>query len=208
MAEGINMMSRLAAFCGLLGAAWIVCGTLIGAALYPGYDHGGQFISELGAIDAPFGRAFSLFGFLPAGVLLCAFAIFAWRASPKSTLATLGFIGVFLFYFGYVGAGFFQCDARCRPDIPSASQMMHNLSGLLGYFLAPVTLALLGLATRKWPGARLLSLLGFVGAIVALLALALFSPSFAFVGLVQRVLEASMLLWVLAFSVRALSLKQ
>lgn len=199
-------MSRLTALCGLLGAAWIICGTMIGAAFYPGYDHAGQFISELGAIDAPYGRAFSLLGFLPAGLLLCAFAFLAWRSSPKSAFATLGFIGVALFYFGYVGAGFFQCDAGCRPDMPSFSQAMHNLSGLLGYFLAPVTLVFLGLATRKWPGGGILAVLGFAGAIVALFALAMFSPEFAFVGAVQRVLEASMLLWVVAFSARALSI--
>lgn len=202
------MTNRLAALCGLLGAAWIVVGTLIGAAMYPGYDHGAQFISELGAIDAPFGRAFSLFGFLPAGILLCAFAFIAWAVSPKSLLSALGFFGVFLFYLGYVGAGFFQCDAGCRPESPSSSQMMHNLFGLLGYFFAPVTLALLGLAARKWPNARLLQVMGYAGAVVALLALALFSPSFALVGAVQRVLEASMLVWVVAFSLRAWMLKQ
>lgn len=202
------MTNKLAGLCGLLGAAWIVIGTLVGAALYPGYDHGAQFISELGAIDAPFGRAFSLFGFLPAGILLCTFAVVAWAASPKSILSALGFFGVFLFYLGYVGAGFFQCDAGCRPESPSSSQMMHNLFGLLGYFFAPVTLGLLGLAARKWTGARTLQILGYAGAVVALVALALFSPSSDFVGAVQRGLEASMLIWVLAFSVRALSLKQ
>lgn len=199
---------KLAALCGLLGAAWIVLGTWIGGMAYPGYDHTSQFISELGAVDSPFGLMFSRFGFLPAGLLLCAFAFLAWRASPKSTLATIGFIGVALFYFGYVGAGFFQCDAGCRPDTPSFSQTMHNLLGLLGYFLAPLTLAFLGLAARKWPNARLLSLWGYIGATLSALALAMFSPSFPFVGAVQRVLEGAMLVWVLAFSVRAWSFKQ
>lgn len=202
------MTNKLAALFGLLGGAWIVVGTLLGAATYPGYDHGAQFISELGAIDAPFGRAFSLFVFLPAGILLCAFALLAWVVSPKSLLSALGFFGVFLFYLGYVGAGFFQCDAGCRPENPSASQMMHNLFGLLGYFFAPLTLVFLGLAARKWPSARSLQNLGYTGAVVALIALALLLASIAFVGAVQRVLEAAMLVWVLAFSLRALSLKQ
>lgn len=202
------MTNKLAALCGLLGAAWIVFGAWIGGMAYPGYDHTSQFISELGAIDSPFGETFSRLGFLPAGILLCAFAFLAWRASPKSVLATLGFIGVALFYFGYVGAGFYQCDAGCRPDEPSHSQIMHNMSGLLGYFLAPATLVFLGLAARKWPNPGVLPILGYVGATLALLSLALFSPSFAFVGLVQRVLEAAMLIWVLTFSFRALSLKQ
>lgn len=183
---------------GVLGAFWMLGMVLIGGATFAGYDHASQFISELGANGAPQGFAMSWFGFLPTGILTCAFALFAWLAAPRSALSTLGFFGVLLFAIGYVGAAFFRCDFGCRPDEPSASQMMHNLFGVTGYLFAPLSLLFLGLAARKWPGASGVSALGFVGAALSVAALAVFSPDFAYVGIAQRALEASMLGWIVA----------
>lgn len=190
------MFGKLAMVCGVLGALWVVALTLVGGATFAGYDHGSQFMSELGAHGAPYGQIISWAGFLPVGILLSAFAVFAWIAAPRSAWTAIGFIGVFLFYSGYTGSAFFPCDYGCRPEEPSFSQTMHYLIGLPGYFLAPLTLALLGVAARNWPNARHLNIAGFACATTALLALAFLSPDYAFVGAAQRVLEASMLIWV------------
>lgn len=190
------MNGKFAMACGVLGALWIVALTLAGGATFPDYDHASQFMSELGANGAPYGQLVSWAGFLPIGLLMQAFAIFAWLAAPKSLWSAIGFLGVFVFYFGYTGSAFFPCDYGCRPEEPSFSQTMHYLVGLPGYFLAPLTLALLGVAARNWPKARHLNILGFVCATSALLALAFLSPDYEYVGAAQRVLEASMLIWV------------
>lgn len=193
------MSGKLALIAGLLGVAWLVAMVVIGGASWEGYDHVAQYISELGANGAPYGWHVSWLGFLPIGILICAFAIFSWIAAPRSVLATLGFIGVFLFSIGYVGSAFFPCDFGCRPDNPSYSQVMHELVGLSGYLFAPLTLLLLGLAARKWPGAGWLSVFSFVVAASALVGLGgLMDPTSPQVGLYQRVLEASMLSWVVA----------
>lgn len=193
------MNGKLALITAVLGVVWLVAMVVLGGASFSGYDHVSQYISELGANGAPFGWAVSWLGFLPVGVLTCAFSYFAWRAAPQSTLATLGFVGVFLFAIGYVGSAFFPCDFGCRPAAPSFSQMMHELGGLAGYMLAPVTLLLLGLAARNWPWAAWLSVLSFVAAVGALIGLVgLLDDASPTVGLYQRVLEASMLSWVLA----------
>ncbi len=134
------MNAKLAMISGMMGAAWLVAMVLIGGASWDGYDHVAQYISELGADGAPYGWHVSWLGFLPIGLLICAFAYFAWRAAPASVLATLGFVGVFLFSIGYVGSAFFPCDFGCRPNTPSFSQVMHELIGLAGYLLAPMTL--------------------------------------------------------------------
>jgi hypothetical membrane protein len=189
---------RLAMACAVLGALWLLVMVVIGGATYPGYDHASQFISELGAVGAPHGRLVSYAGFLPVGVLICAFAVFAWSAAPRSILATLGFIGVFLFAIGYVGATFFRCDFECRPEEPSVSQMLHNTFGLIGYLFAPLTLLLLGLAARTWTGGAALSIFAYVAATVLLCAWLTLSPDSPYVGISQRVLEASMLSWVVA----------
>ncbi|MCA1798267.1 MAG: DUF998 domain-containing protein [Xanthomonadaceae bacterium] len=90
----------------------------------------------------------------------------------------------------------FPCDFGCRPTEPSVSQMLHNLFGLIGYALAPVTLFLLGLGARHWPGGLALSWLGRIAAVSALFGLLLLESAYS--GIAQRVLEASVLTWVVA----------
>lgn len=193
------MSGKLAMTTGLLGVAWLVAMVVIGGASWEGYDHVAQYISELGANGAPYGWHVSWLGFFPIGILICAFAVFAWMATPRSVLATLGFVGVFLFSIGYIGSAFFRCDFGCRPDNPSLSQVMHELVGLSGYLFAPLTLLFLGLAARRWPGAMWLSVLSFIAAAGALIGLGgIADPTAPDVGLYQRVLEASMLSWVAA----------
>lgn len=193
------MSGKLAMITGVLGAVWLVAMVVIGGAAWDGYDHVAQYISELGANGAPYGWHVSWLGFLPIGVLICAFAFFAWRAAPRSVLSALGFVGVFLFAIGYAGSAFFPCDFGCRPDTPSFSQVMHELVGLAGYLLAPLTLVLLGVAAWKWPGATWLAIIAFIAAASALVGLGgLMDPESPTLGLHQRVLEASMLSWVVA----------
>jgi hypothetical protein len=191
-------VGKLAMITGVLGALWLLAMVIVGGATFPSYSHISQFISELGANGAPFGEAVSYAGFFPAGVLICAFAVFAWRAAPRSALSTIGFIGIFLFSIGYIAATFFRCDFGCRPEEPSFSQTMHNTFGLLGYLFAPLCLLLLGLAARKWPNAGFVSLLGFVAAATSLMGLMTMAPESPFAGLSQRVIEASVLGWIVA----------
>ncbi len=193
------MNAKLAMFTAVLGAVWLVAMVLIGGASWDGYDHVAQYISELGANGAPYGWHVSWLGFLPIGILICAFSFFAWRAAPSSVIAALGFVGVFLFSVGYVGSAFFPCDFGCRPDTPSFSQVMHELVGLAGYLLAPLTLLFLGIAAWVWPRAKWLAVWAFISAAGALVGVGgLMDPASPTVGLYQRVLEASMLSWVVA----------
>lgn len=193
------MNGKLAMICAVLGAVWLAGMVVIAGAAWDGYDHVSQYISELGATGAPHGWQVSWLGFLPVGLLITAFAFFAWRAAPRSVLATLGFIGIFLFAIGYTGSAFFPCDFGCRPEEPSFSQVMHELIGLAGYMLAPVTMLLLALAAYRWPGAVWLALLGFIAAPAAFVGLGgLLDPNSPTLGLSQRVLEASVIGWVVA----------
>lgn len=198
LSGGTQMSGKLAMVCGVLGALWLLALVVAGGAKFPGYNHATQYISELGANGAPHGPVVSWAGFLPAGLLVIAFAIFAWSAAPKSVWSAAGFFGVIVFAVGYAGSAFFPCDYGCRPEAPSFSQQMHYLVGLPGYFAAPLTLALLGVAARSWPQARHLTILGFVCATSALLALVFLSPDFAYLGVAQRALEASVLIWIVA----------
>jgi len=189
-------VGKIAMFSALSGAAWLLGLILIGGANYPDYNHLTQYISELGATGAPYGPEVSWFGFAPVGVFVIAFAVSALLAAPKSLLSVLGFLGIVLFAIGYLGATFFPCDYGCRPENPSPSQLLHLMFGLAGYILAPLTLLLLGLAARRWPSAGVLPIAGYIGAVLALVGFLTLDPNSPLVGLSQRVLEASVIGWV------------
>lgn len=195
---GSSILNKLVMLAACFGALTVVLLTVIGGATFPGYNHASQFISELGARGAPHAQLVNFGGFLPAGVMVCAFAVLAWKALPRSAGTAIGMVGIALFGFGYLVAVFFPCDAGCRPAVPSSSQLIHNALGLAGYLSAPLTLAILGWQARSWPGGRLLSMLGFLGALTAFIGLLLLSPEFAYVGIAQRLLELSVLTWIVA----------
>lgn len=192
------MTTKLAFVTGMLGTLAVVLLTVIGGAHFPNYSHASQFISELGADGAPHARLINFGGFLPAGVLITGFAFFAWRSLPRSGTTGFGMIGLALFALGYLVAAFFPCEGDCRPAEPTLAQAIHNLFGLAGYLAAPWSLFALGWQARRWSGATPLAILGFIGSAFALLGLLFLSPDFKYVGVAQRVLEGSVLMWIMA----------
>ena len=165
--------------------------------VWPGYDHLRQFISELGATGAPNGGAFSLWGFIIPGALLMVFPVAAFLALPRSATSLIGFCLIVLFASGAFFGGVYPCDFGCVTEGGSESQKMHELLGLGGYLTAPLALALVGLASRRWPGASALFPLGMLGAVVAAVSMPLLVMNIEFDGAAQRALEGAMALWVL-----------
>jgi hypothetical protein len=170
--------------------------TLWAGALTPGYRHVSQFISELGETGAPYEWPVRLAGCLPAGLLVVAFAVLAFRAIPRSRSVTLGLFGLVLYAVGYLAAVVYPCDAGCRPDEPSTSQLIHSAAGMLGYLATPAFLFTLARATRDWPGATPLAVTGYAASAVALAGLLTLSPASDVVGLSQRAIEYSVLGWI------------
>lgn len=194
----LRMPHRLALPSALMGTTFIVLLTGLGGLGFPNYSHLSQFISELGASGAPHESWIRFAGFLPAGLLLWLFAWTAFKALPRSRLSTFGWLGVAAYATGYVAAAFFPCDFGCRPQNPSRAQVIHNFVGLVGYMMAPLAIGALASAARHWPGAHRLPVLGSIAATLSLAGLLTLSPGSPLVGLSQRVIEGSVLLWVLA----------
>lgn len=196
--------NRICAVAALLTAFFVVVPTLVIGALTPGYRHASQFISELGATGAPHARAMNVLGFLPAGLAALLFVVAAWKVFPRSRAWALGLVGLVAYALGYLVAVWFPCDLGCRPEQPSMSQIVHNIGGLLGYGLAPVTMTALWFATRRWKDARALSRAAAVGAVLSLLGLLTLSPESPWVGISQRVIELTVLGWIVLCGLRAL----
>jgi hypothetical protein len=198
MFKEVTLKAKVTLITGIAGALLVLLITVLGGANFPNYSHTRQFISELGAFGAPNAEIINLAGFLPAGLLISVFTFFAWQSLPRSKGTTQGLLGFTLFAVGYIAAAFFPCEPGCRPAEPSVSQALHNLLGLVGYFTAPLSLFLLGNAARTWPRGNHLAVLGFIGSGLSLLGLLGMLSEFSYVGLAQRVLEASVLTWITA----------
>ena len=189
-------MGLLLAGTALLSFVAIFLLVVVGAAFTPGYSHITQFVSELGATGAPT-EAWVRFGaFLPAGALMLIFCWGALRVLPRTGSVVLGLCGLALYAVGYLVATIFPCDLGCRPAAPSMSQLIHNLGGLVGYFVAPASLFLLARDARVWPGAARVVVAGYIAAAVALAGLLTLSPTSPVVGISQRALELAVLGWV------------
>jgi len=188
------MVLRIPFFSASLALLFVAGLTLLGGAFYPGYSHTSQYISELGARGAPHEWLVRWVGFLPAGILQLLFVVTAFKVLPRSVLTTFGLLGIAIYAFGYVAAAVYPLDGGHRSQ-PSASQVIHNLVGVSGYLLAPLSLAVLAWRARRWPHAGNLPVAGLLAAIMAFLGLLFLSSEFRYVGVSQRVLELSVLVW-------------
>lgn len=193
-----NAARLIAVWTAFAGYALFIGMIVWAGAAWPGYDHLRQFISELGATGAPNGQTFSLWGFIVPGALLMVFPIAAFLALPRSAASLIGFGLIVLFASGAFFGGVYPCDFGCVTEGGSYSQRMHELLGLGGYLTAPLALLLVGLASRRWPGAAGLFPLGIAGAVVAGVAMPMMVMNIEFDGAAQRALEGAMALWVLA----------
>lgn len=172
--------NRALLWAGTLIPAWLFVGVLLTASQYPGYSHLDYAMSRLGEQGSATHGFSAWVNNFPLGLLFVLVAAGLWRRFAGSRLARISAVLVLIHGLGSIGAGLFSCDQGCAPEVPSVSQQIHNLSGLV-MFLS------LTLASALWIflGKRLLGLRTFAGfsALCTLLALVT-------VGLMGQALEA------------------
>lgn len=195
------MLRSKAFWTGIPGVSLFIATTIIGGFLHPDYNHVSQFISELYATDAPNADKLRYIGYIPSGFLFMLFAFFAIKETPKSLTAASGFIGLGLGYgLGTVICGFFTCDAGCNPNFinPTLSQIIHNLIGFLTYLVVPISLFLIAIASRKWKNGVAFSNVGLVLSFISFCFVGVLNADLTspYKGLIQRIIEASILLWI------------
>ena len=183
----------------IVSYAWLVATVLIAGALHPGYDHASQFMSELGAQQAPNAWAVNYLGFLPTELFFLAFIGLALTRVGRNGWLRAGLLALSLYAVGLFIAAFFPCDSGCRPDDPSATHLVHIASGLGAYLFGILGLFLL--AAGRWRSQhRALALSGFAVGLFALFCFVQLTPDNAVVGLNQRALETGLYLWCIVFA--------
>ncbi|WP_439473211.1 DUF998 domain-containing protein [Brevundimonas sp.] len=198
-------MRALALACAILSLLILAAVTLGGGAVYPGYDHVRQFISELGAAGALNGPSVSL-AFIVSGALLTVFWLLCAALFPRTPLFLIGFGLSALNGLGLMFGGVFPCDFECAADGASLTGVLHNILGGIGYLAGVLGVFLIGLATRKQPGLRGLFVLSLICGVPAASVVWLIHPGFAWMGLAQRILETAFAVWAVgvALSLRLL----
>lgn len=79
--------SRVGFLSGILTPIWLVVGVTVAGAIYPGYSHFNQALSELGAAGAPTHFISPIINNYPLGVLFSLFGAGIIREFPLSALA-------------------------------------------------------------------------------------------------------------------------
>ncbi len=195
-------MTKLgASWFGFLGVLFFVSATILGGLLLSEYSHTSQLISESYAVDTPYSIQLRYAGFLPSGVFIAAFAFYAAKALPRSAMTRFGFAGLGVFYgIATVIVSIFPCDKGCDKELvdPSLSQLIHNLTGLLTYIVVPICLVILGIAARGWPRGKYVSYWGVFCGLTAIFFVGILFSNLdsGLVGVYQRVVEGSVLAWI------------
>lgn len=186
---------------GVLGAALFIATSILGGVQIDGYSFISQYISESYATGIP-NSDYLRYMYMASGALLALFGFMMSTEFPKSKGIKIGFIVFGIFYgLGTISTGFFPCDLGCNPDpeLATLSQFIHNTSGFLVYTIVPFCLIGIGLAAKKVMLESNFPIISIVcGVLAFVFVIFLFSdPTGPIKGLVQRVIEGSILCWVL-----------
>ena len=195
------MLKSGTAIFGILGVVIFITATILGGYFFPDYSHLEQFISESYATGTSHEWALRWYGFIPSGLLLMLFGFLAPLNFPKSSVLKIGFYGIAIFYgIGTLITGLFPCDFGCDIDMisPSLSQFIHNVAGTFAYLVTPICLLLISLKIKPFISNKSVSSWLLVLSVVAILCTALFVTNIdmTYIGLVQRGIEASILIWI------------
>lgn len=190
-------LSRLAFTAIVAGVGILLIAVLWGGAVYPGYDHARQFMSELGATGSVTRAWVNPLGYIPNGVFMTVGSLLAAWILRRSALAVVACLLLAGNGLGMTGAGIYPCDFECSRSDPTPAGMLHDLFGGLGYLCAILGVGLAALWART-SAAPWLAPLGVVVLLISLVGFYGVVAEVELKGLYQRAMEASLAVFMLA----------
>ncbi len=178
--------------------------------LQPGYSQTRDYISELGALDAPYAWLMNSLGTIFVGFLLVGFSVALWKTFRPGFLILIGSMMLGIAGVAFLGVGVFPCDAGCVLDDPSTTMQRHLQAGTIAMFaqtLAPVTIgvALLVAGRHSTLGWTSVTLGG--AAILSLFVLFSRDASFPYPGALQKMFQVATDIWVFVSAMVVLKLQ-
>jgi hypothetical protein len=195
-------LGALLALGGLAGPLVFVTLVLIGGALYDGYSHVSQAVSELGGEGSEVARLqntnFILLGVLTLGLAWALAGVLGgWRYVPA-------LVAVFA-TSSAIANGFLPCDLGCQGT--TTVGLLHNVTGVTGFVAAITATFLLSRRWRDDPHWRSHARFSRLTAYIALAGLLGFIVTRAaeieeIDGLLQRVFVLALLTWLAVTGLR------
>jgi hypothetical protein len=199
-------LRAVACWSGIAGAACCMTAAVLSGCQFSEYSHISNYLSEGFALGTPYGRELRFCLLAPAGLLIALCAFLAIRQVPAGVLGTIGLscLGLYGLECAFSSV-FFPCELGCSrgSDDPSLSQSIHEASGMLGLVAATQGMLLTGISARKWQNGALVSVSGIVAAVTGIVIgnLLQADPLSAVAGLYQRIIEGSILSWIVLLAV-------
>lgn len=189
--------------CGIVAPILWAAVIVIAGQLRPGFDHLGQYISELAERGSSTQFLMRYGGFVASGLLHIAYAAAFFsvlaRLTERHRLSLLVALLIAVNGLGRIGAGLFACEPGCAaPEV--LSQRLHSLAATIA-FLAIAAAAVLGaILFRRHRPLRPLAAYSLASGIAGLIFLVLMSASaspHALTGLYERLASGIFSLWIL-----------
>jgi hypothetical membrane protein len=199
---------RLAVWSGILAPPLRLGLILLLGALDPDYSQARDFISELGAPDAPLPAVMNLLGIAFVGLLLVVFSVPLRRWQPPGALGTVGSLLLAVSGVAFMAVGLLPCDRPgCSLETPSAVMQGHLMAGLTAMTTQTLAALAFGLRVFSGTGPRWYATTSLCLGLAALLALALLFGTglqLRAPGIAQKVMQFSADIWVLVTAVALL----
>jgi len=198
--------------CGVVAPLLWVAVIVIAGAVRPGFDHVGQYISELGERGSNAEMFMRYGGFVTTGLMHIAYAAAFYavviRVSGQVRLPLLLALFIALNGIGRVGAGVFACEPGCAaPEV--LAQRLHSLSATIAFLSIIAAVSLGAIVFRADNRLRPLAAYSLASGCAGLIFLWLMSSSEAthvFTGLYERLASGVLTLWVFVTALWLLSL--
>ena len=194
------LLARLCLLCGVVAPLVWVSIIVWAGQLTPAFSPLHNFISELGARDAPTELLMRWAGFGLTGVFYIAFAaVLGWR-SRADTLALVGAGFIALGGVARVLAGVHPCDPGCFSFRPSLDQQLHDVAARVAYVAMILAALYWGIVGNRYVALRRLSALGIGCGVWAAVFLVLMIAQSSVAGLWQRLASLALSSWMFAFA--------
>lgn len=193
---------RALCYFGLIAPIWLLVGVTYSGMIYPGFSHIDQAMSELHAVGSPIERIAPFINHYPLSILFAGFGFYVMSYFSNRAAKVSGLL-ILLHGVATFSAGFFPCDPGCVPETPSASHVVHGMSGLvvlLTLLIAPAIWAFI--STRELQ----IVWFGWLSAAVFLAQMLMMFPTVEAIttgekfGLYQRLAYSVPLIWLFVFA--------
>ena len=204
----IKNIKKYLAICGIIAPILFAFKVLIIGFYHPNYNHITQYMSEFGAINAPY-AIINNTGLAIGGILITLFSYsLLQELNEKKTIFTiLGFSLVFISGLSFFLIGFFPCDPDCINF--STIGIIHSYlsnTAQLPLIIAPLFLISNFKGNKKWSSVFGFSILTFLLGIVFFLIYKSYLLE-GYTGLLQRISFGIPLLWVEIMGIKTYKLK-